>query len=77
MLMAFFPTRFTVNSFMSWAGISKRRWRMPARPDVSRDEALSNAQDTMRVNRDAANPLSDNELQSLHIPCCCSSVMAK
>jgi hypothetical protein len=22
----------------------------------------------MRVNRDAANPLSDNELQSLHMP---------
>ena len=24
--------------------------------------------DTMRVNRDAANPLSDNELRSLHMP---------
>ena len=23
MLMAFFPTRFTVNSFMSWAGITE------------------------------------------------------
>ena len=68
MLMAFFPTRFTVNSFMRWAGITGRdagpvldlmylgtkHFRMP--------------KDTMRVNRDAANPLSDNELRSLHMP---------
>jgi len=68
MLMAFFPTRFAVNSFMSWAGITRKdaghvldlmylgtkHFRMP--------------RDTMRVNRDAANPLPDNELQSLHMP---------
>ena len=66
--MAFFPMRFTVNSFMRWVGITERdagpvldlmylgtkRFRMP--------------KDTMRVNRDAASPLSDNQLRSLQMP---------
>ena len=68
MLMAFFPTRFTVNSFMRWAGFTD----MDARPVLDLmylgTKHFRMPKDTMRGNRDAANPLSDNELRSLHMP---------
>ena len=72
MLMTFFPSRLTVNSFMKWAGFTNtpgerdagpllhlmylgiKHFRMPA--------------DTVRANASAANPLSDDELRSLHMP---------
>jgi pimeloyl-ACP methyl ester carboxylesterase len=68
MLMVFLPTRFTVNSFMRWAGFTDtaaepvldlmylgvKHFRMP--------------KDTVRADRDAANLISDDELRSLHMP---------
>jgi pimeloyl-ACP methyl ester carboxylesterase len=68
MLMVFFPTRFTVNSFMRWTGVTDtdagplldlmylgvKHFRMP--------------EDTVRVDRDAANLISGDELRSLHMP---------
>ncbi|HEY7192081.1 MAG TPA: DUF6064 family protein, partial [Vicinamibacterales bacterium] len=68
MLMVLVPTRFTVNSFMRWAGISGsdaepvldltylglKHFRMP--------------RETGRVDRDAANLVSDEELRRLHMP---------
>jgi pimeloyl-ACP methyl ester carboxylesterase len=68
MLMAFFPTRFTVNSFMSWAGIAKKDAEQVLDLMYLGAKHFRMPKDTMRVNRDATNPLSDNELQSLHMP---------
>jgi pimeloyl-ACP methyl ester carboxylesterase len=68
MLMVFFPTRFTVNSFMHWAGFTDR-------PDANARPVLElmylgmkhfrMPKDTVRV---AANPLSDEELRAMHVP---------
>ena len=68
MLMAFVPTRLTVNSFMRWAGfratdagpvldlmyLGAKHFQMP--------------KDTLRASQDAAIPLSDTELRSLRMP---------
>ena len=68
MLMVVCPTRFTVNSFMRWAGIrgpevkpvldltylGLKHFRMPP--------------ETIRADRDAANLLSDDELRSVQAP---------
>ncbi len=68
MLMAFFPTRFTVNSFMRWAGITARDARPVLDLMYLGAKHFRMPKDTMHVNRDAANALADNELQSLHMP---------
>jgi pimeloyl-ACP methyl ester carboxylesterase len=68
MLMVFFPTRLAVNSFMRWAGIA----RAGAEPVLDLMylgvKHFHRSKDTMRVDRDAANPLSDDELRSLPMP---------
>ena len=68
MLMAFFPTRFTVNSFMRWAGFTARDARPMLDLMYLGVKHFRMPEDTMRGNRDAANPSSDNELRSLHMP---------
>jgi hypothetical protein len=68
MLTAFFPTRFTVNSFMRSAGFTETDARPVLDLMYLGTKHFRMPKDTMRVNRDAANPLSDNELRSLHMP---------
>ena len=68
MLLAFFPTRFTVNSFMRWAGITERDARPVLDLMYLGTKHFRMPKDTMRVNRDATNALSDDELRSLHMP---------
>jgi len=72
LLMVFFPTRFTVNSFMRWAGFTDSPGESDAGPVLHlmhlgmKHFRMPN--DTLRVNADAANPLSDDELRSLPMP---------
>ena len=72
MLMVFFPTRFTVNSFMRWAGFTDSPGESDAGPVLHLMHLgmkhFRMPKDTLRVNADAANPLSDDELRSLHMP---------
>ena len=68
MLMAFFPTRFTVNSFMRWAGITERDGGPVLDLMYLGTKHFRMPKDTLRVNRDAASPLSDNQLRSLQMP---------
>jgi pimeloyl-ACP methyl ester carboxylesterase len=68
MLMALFPTRFTVNSFMRWAGITERDARPVLELMYLGTKHFRMPQATMRVNRGAANALSDDELRSLQMP---------
>jgi pimeloyl-ACP methyl ester carboxylesterase len=69
MLMVFFPTRFTVNSFMRWAGFAHTPGEMDARCVLGLMylgmKHFRMSQDTLRV---AASPLFDDELRSVHIP---------
>ncbi len=69
MLMMFVPTRFTVGSFMRWAGFGDAPGKTDAR-QVSDLMYLGLKHfrmppETLRV---AANPLSDAELRALHVP---------
>jgi pimeloyl-ACP methyl ester carboxylesterase len=67
MLMMFFPTRFTVNAFMRWAGFN------PGEPGARRVCRLMYLgmkhfrmpRETLRI---VASPLSDDELQKMHVP---------
>ena len=68
MLMAFFPMRFTANSFMRWAGITERDGGPVLDLMYLGTKHFRMPRDTMRVNRDAASPLSDSQLRSLHMP---------
>ena len=72
MLMVFFPTRFTVNSFMRWAGFTDSPGESDAGPVLHLMHLgmkhFRMPEDTLRVNADAANPVSDDELRSLHMP---------
>jgi pimeloyl-ACP methyl ester carboxylesterase len=68
MLMVFFPTRFTVNSFMRWAGITGPEVGPVLDLMYLGVKHFRRPTDTMRADRDAAMPLSDEELQSLHMP---------
>jgi pimeloyl-ACP methyl ester carboxylesterase len=68
MLMVFFPTRFTVNSFMRWAGITGPEVGPVLDLMYLGVKHFGRPTDTMRADRDAAMPLSDEELQSLHMP---------
>jgi pimeloyl-ACP methyl ester carboxylesterase len=69
MLMVFFPTRFTVNSFMRWAGFTDA----PGETDARRVldvmylgmKYFRMPSETLRV---AASPLSDDELRALQVP---------
>jgi pimeloyl-ACP methyl ester carboxylesterase len=69
MLMVFFPTRFTVNSFMRWAGFTDVPGERDARPVLNLMylgmKHFRIPPDTLRV---AANPLADDELRALHVP---------
>jgi pimeloyl-ACP methyl ester carboxylesterase len=67
-LMVFFPTRFTVNSFMRWAGLTDTDARPVLDLMYLGVKHFRMPKDTVRGNRDAANPLSDDELRSLHMP---------
>jgi pimeloyl-ACP methyl ester carboxylesterase len=68
MLMVFLPTRFTVNSFMRWAGITGNDARPVLDLMYLGVRHFQRPKDTMRVDRDAASPLSDDELRSLQMP---------
>jgi pimeloyl-ACP methyl ester carboxylesterase len=72
MLMTFIPTRFTVNSFMRWAGFSDRAGEHDARPVLDLMylgvKHFRMPQETLRLAANAANPLSDDELTSMHMP---------
>jgi len=69
MLMMFLPTRFTVNSFMHWAGFTDAPGERDARPVLNLMylgmKHFRMPADTLRV---AANPLSNDELRALHVP---------
>jgi pimeloyl-ACP methyl ester carboxylesterase len=69
MLMVFFPTPFTVNSFMRWAGFTDAPGHTEGRPILNLMylgmKYFRMPPDTLRV---AANPLSDDELRALHVP---------
>jgi pimeloyl-ACP methyl ester carboxylesterase len=72
MLMTFFPTRFTVNSFMRWTGLTDTPGERDAGPLLQLMylgmKHFRMPEDTLRVNTAAANPLSDHELRSLQMP---------
>jgi pimeloyl-ACP methyl ester carboxylesterase len=72
MLMTFITTRFTVNSFMRWAGFSDRAGEHDARPVLDLMylgvKHFRMPHETLRVAANAANPLSDDELTSMHMP---------
>ena len=69
MLMVFFPTRFTVNSFMHWAGFTDASSEKDARPVLNLMclgmKHFRMPPDTLRV---AANQLSDDELRGMRVP---------
>jgi pimeloyl-ACP methyl ester carboxylesterase len=72
MLMTFFPTRFTVNSFMRWTGLTDTPGERDAGPLLHLMylglKHFRMPEDTLRANTAAANPLSDHELRSLQMP---------
>jgi pimeloyl-ACP methyl ester carboxylesterase len=69
MLMVFFPTRFTVDSFMRWAGFSTASGETDARPILNLMylgmKHFRMPKDTLRI---AADPLSDYDLHEMHVP---------
>ena len=69
MLMVFFPTRFTVNSFMHWAGLTDSPGDTNARRVLDLMylgmKHFRMPKDTVRI---AANPLSDDELRAMQVP---------
>jgi len=69
MLMVFFPTRFTVRSFMRWAGFRDA----PGKTDVRRVLdvmylGMKHFQMPAETLRIAANPLTDEELRATRTP---------
>jgi pimeloyl-ACP methyl ester carboxylesterase len=72
MLMVFIPTRFTVSSFMRWAGFSDRAGEHDARPVLDLMylgvKHFRMPQETLRVAANAANPLSNDELRRMRMP---------
>jgi pimeloyl-ACP methyl ester carboxylesterase len=68
MLMVLLPSRFTVNSFMRWAGISGSDAQPVLDLIYLGAKYFRTPKETRRVDRDAANLLSDDELRSLHMP---------
>jgi pimeloyl-ACP methyl ester carboxylesterase len=69
MLMVFFPTRFTVNSFMQWAGFTNAPDETDARSVL---ELMYLGMKYFRMPKDtlsiAAHPLSDDELRAMPVP---------
>ena len=69
MLMVSLPTRFTVNSFMRWAGFTDAPGQTDARPVLNLmylgAKHFRMPPETMRVT---ANSLSDEQLQTLRVP---------
>jgi pimeloyl-ACP methyl ester carboxylesterase len=69
MLMVFFPTRFSVNSFMHWAGFTDGPGQSDALPVLNLMyfgmKHFRMPPDTLRV---AAGPLSDDQLRGLSVP---------
>jgi len=69
MLMMFFPTRFTVNSFMRWAGFRESPGDTYGRHILNLMylgmRHFRMPKDTVRI---AANPLSDDELRGMRVP---------
>jgi pimeloyl-ACP methyl ester carboxylesterase len=72
MLMTFFPTHLTVNSFMHWAGFTDAPGRADATPIFNLmylgQKHFRMPPDTLRVAANAADGLSDDELRALHVP---------
>ena len=72
MLMTFFPTHLTVNSFMHWAGFTDAAGRPDAAPIFNLmylgQKHFRMPPDTLRVAANAANGLSDDELRALRVP---------
>jgi len=68
MVMASVPTRFTVDSFMRWAGVTQPEARPLLDLMYFGAKYFRIPADTMRGNRAAAIPLSDTELRSLRMP---------
>ena len=70
--MTFFPTRFTVNSFMRWTGLTDTPGERDAGPLLQLMylgvKHFRMPEDTWRANAAAANALSDDELRSLQMP---------
>jgi pimeloyl-ACP methyl ester carboxylesterase len=69
MLMVFFPTRFTVNSFMRWAGFTDTPGERDAGPVLNLMylgmKHFRMPADTVRI---AANALSDDQLRAMRVP---------
>lgn len=67
MLMVFFPTRFTVNTFMHWLGfnLSAPDAQLVCNLMYLGMKHFQMAQETLRV---VPNPLSDQELRGIHAP---------
>jgi pimeloyl-ACP methyl ester carboxylesterase len=68
MLMVFVPARFTVNSFMHWAGITGTGVQPVLDLTYLGLKHFQMPQETMRVDRDAANLVADEELRHLRMP---------
>jgi pimeloyl-ACP methyl ester carboxylesterase len=72
MLMTYFPTRLTVNSFMHWAGFTDA----PGGADATAvldlmylgQKHFRMPADTLRAAANAANQLSDDDLRALYVP---------
>jgi pimeloyl-ACP methyl ester carboxylesterase len=71
-LMTFFPSHLTVNSFMKWAGFTNTPGERDAGPLLDLMylgiKHFRMPPDTVRANASATTPLSDDELRSLHMP---------
>lgn len=69
MLMVFFPTRFTVNSFIRWAGLTYTPGEMHARPVLDLMYlGMKHFRMPLDTTRIAARPLSDDELRGMRVP---------
>jgi len=69
MVMMFFPTRFTVNSFMRWAGFSTARGVADSGPILElMYRGMKHFRAPKETLRIAANPLSDYDLHEMHVP---------
>ena len=67
-LMVFAPTRFTVASFMRWAGITGETAQPVLDLTYLGLKHFRMSKETMRADGDAATPLSDSALRSLYMP---------
>ena len=68
MLMAFVPTRFTVNSFMRWAGFRGTDVEPVLDLMYLGAKYFQMPKETLRASQDAGIPVSDTELRNLRMP---------